>query len=263
MAEGLKTGDKGRNLITYHPTALHSSSEWLHQESWLDFNMIQTGVRFDHDNYNMMFRDYDKTPVKPVVDGEARYENSHEFFFENPPVGRHVTAHQVRKAAYNSVLSGAMGHTYGCRDVWSYYVPSDAAPTRDVCLHWETAMDLPGAFQMGYLKKLMLDYPFYKLVPDRKRKLVVHGSEEGATYVPAAISENGDFALVYIPENQSVYIDLSIFEEKRIAALWFNPRKGTYTQDSYHYNTNTFARFAPPCDDKEPDYVLVLRVEEA
>lgn len=261
MVKGIKAGDKGQNLMTFHPTAVHSSSQWLHEESWLDFNMMQTGTRFDLDNYNLILKDYNKVPIKPTLDGEARYEHSHEFFYRKPPTGRHVNAHQVRKAAYNAVLSGAMGHTYGCRDVWSYYVPSEAASTRDVSLHWKKAMDLPGEFNMGHLKKLMLDYPFYKLVPDQEKALVAHGSEEGASYIPAAISVDKDFALAYIPENQPVYINMSVLKGEMISTLWYNPRKGVYTPGKCFSSTNSFVEFTPPVDDIEPDYVLVLKVK--
>lgn len=258
MAAGLKDGDEGRHLITYHPMALCSSAEWLHDEPWLDFNMIQTGVVWDHDNYNMILKDYKRLPVKPVVDGEARYENSHEFFAKRPPCGRHVTAHQVRKAAYNSVLSGAMGHTYGCRDVWSYYDPSKGGPTRDVTLPWRTAVDLPGAYHMGYLRKFVTDYPFHKLVPDIEKKLVVHGSQEGATYVPCAISEDKDYALAYVPEKQAIYVNMSVLNGEKIHTAWYNPRTGTYIKGEAYNSSETFVKLCPPDTDPDPDYCLVL-----
>jgi hypothetical protein len=33
----------GSFLMTYHPMGGQSSSEWLHQEDGLDFNMLQSG----------------------------------------------------------------------------------------------------------------------------------------------------------------------------------------------------------------------------
>ena len=43
LAHGLKDGDGGKHLISYHPMGQQSSSFWLQDKSWLDFNMIQTG----------------------------------------------------------------------------------------------------------------------------------------------------------------------------------------------------------------------------
>ena len=43
MANGLRSGDGGRHLITYHPQGGASSYEMMLDESILDFNMYQSG----------------------------------------------------------------------------------------------------------------------------------------------------------------------------------------------------------------------------
>jgi hypothetical protein len=258
MAEGLRLGDGGRHLMTYHPCSVGSSSRWFHDEPWLDFNMMQTTTRWDLDNYNLILADYNRVPARPTLDGEARYEDSHEwFFFWGDPWGRRVTPHQVRKAAYNAMLSGAMGHTYGCRDVWYFHIPTDEKPSKDVKTHWKKAMDFPGAFHMGHLRKLLLDYPWYKLVPDQERRVVVHGCGERATYTPAARSVDGDFFLVYVPERMPVWVDLGLVSGSRVTASWFNPRTGAYTWIG-DYVERRIQRFDPLADDADPDYVLVV-----
>ena len=76
MAEGIKERDK-RHLMTYHPQGDHSSSFWLHDETWLDFNMCQSGhAQRDYAIYRrLLLHDLQKQPIKPVLDGEPRYEN--------------------------------------------------------------------------------------------------------------------------------------------------------------------------------------------
>ncbi len=44
IGKTLKKNDT-RHLITFHPRGRNSSSEWFHKESWLDFNMFQSGHR--------------------------------------------------------------------------------------------------------------------------------------------------------------------------------------------------------------------------
>ena len=57
MAEGIMEGDKGEHLITYHPVGSASSSIWLHNEDWLDFNMLQSRHHERHfPNYKMIER---------------------------------------------------------------------------------------------------------------------------------------------------------------------------------------------------------------
>ena len=75
MALGVKEGDGGAHLITYHPRGPGRSAEHIHQAEWLDFNMCQSlhGAH-DHDNGLFIDHDYALEPPKPTVDGEPRYE---------------------------------------------------------------------------------------------------------------------------------------------------------------------------------------------
>src|SRR3954468_6191818 len=43
LARGLRTGDGGTHLITFHPPGANSSSTWFQGDEWLDFNMRQNG----------------------------------------------------------------------------------------------------------------------------------------------------------------------------------------------------------------------------
>ena len=43
MARGLRKGDGGAHLMTFHPTGGNGSSTWFHNDDWLDFNMRQNG----------------------------------------------------------------------------------------------------------------------------------------------------------------------------------------------------------------------------
>ena len=43
MARGLRAGDGGAHLITFHPPGGNGSSTWFHGDDWLDFNMRQNG----------------------------------------------------------------------------------------------------------------------------------------------------------------------------------------------------------------------------
>ncbi|MBN1672103.1 MAG: glycoside hydrolase family 140 protein [Kiritimatiellae bacterium] len=264
MGAGLAAGDDDRHLMTYHPMPHQggpSSSRWFHQSDWLDFNMLQTGTRIDRANYLEILADYNRQPPKPVVDGETRYENSHEFFYKSEK-GRKVTAHQVRKGAYNSMLSGAMGHTYGCRDAWSFHVPSDEPPPRDVDMHWKDAMDLPGAGQMRHMKALLTKYPWYRLVPDQDGALISRGRGEDGTYVPAARAEDGRFALAYVPEGQTIRVDTGQIRAERVKASWFDPRAGAYDGIGDYVKAGEVT-FTPPAGAGDPDCVLVLEGREA
>lgn len=271
MAGGLREGDVASHPITYHPIGGWSSSAFVHDEPWLDFNGMQTSTRHAPDNWNWILADRARAPAKPTIDIETRYEGSHRDFVHKS--GARVTAHQVRKCAYNAMLSGALGHTYGCRDVWSLYVPRDGvAPSRDVDTHWREALQRPGAWQVGRMRRLFERCPWHRLVPEPGGRLVVEGSGEAArpgcdrerrvpddggrqVYVPAAVADDGSFALVYLPEGQQVACDLRLLSGSRVNATWFDPRNGTFGAAS-GVGPLHCRRFDPPAG--EPDWVLVL-----
>jgi|GEM_PF-5197968 hypothetical protein len=73
LAAGLREGDKGRHMITVHPDPAPASSSFIHDESWLAFNAIQTCIDYDL-VYKMVSEDYARKPAKPVVMAEGGYE---------------------------------------------------------------------------------------------------------------------------------------------------------------------------------------------
>jgi len=257
LAAGLNVGDGGKHLMTYHPIAVNSSSQWFHESDWLDFNMIQTSTRWDLDNAALVLADYNCAPTKPVLDGETRYEDSYENFSDKRGAwGRRITAHQVRKSAYNAMFSGALGHTYGCRDVWYFYEPSDQPPPKDLKTHWKTAKDFDGAFQMGILRDLLTRYPFHKLIPAQNHEIVVHGYGADGTFTPAARADDSSFALVYVPEYMPVWVDTACLGGEFVRVSWFDPRTGQ-TMLVGQYPAQGVERFVPPFAT-EPDFILIL-----
>ncbi len=55
MAKGIRAGAGDHVLIAYHPSGGSSSSQWLHQEPWLNINMFQSGHGNGHDVANWEF----------------------------------------------------------------------------------------------------------------------------------------------------------------------------------------------------------------
>ena len=90
LARGLLQGDGGAHLITFHPTGGGGSSESFHNEEWLDFNMRQNGHQAEFTGrYDQTRADYDRTPIKPVLDGEPIYED-HPLSFKAKELGYSV-----------------------------------------------------------------------------------------------------------------------------------------------------------------------------
>jgi hypothetical protein len=273
MAEGLAEGDGGAHLKTYHPIGPGLSSVKLHQAPWLDFDMFQSShAARDHDTGLYVEHDHALQPPKPTLDGEPRYEGIPVGFYNRGASGidRFDDA-DVRQAAWWSLLAGAAGHTYGNNNVWQMYRPgvegAGDAGRRDLFggpgsiiganVPWEEALDHPGAFQMGHVRRLFEALPFTRLVGDQR--LILNGPTSGGAKVRAARAKDGSFALVYTPQGESVTLDKSVIRggAGRQEQYWYDPRYGVAylfkDQDSWGIQT-----FAPPTRGRGQDWVLVL-----
>jgi hypothetical protein len=121
LATGLRQGDNGKHLITFHPVGGATSAQWFHEDEWLRFNMNQTGHCTNTDVWNRIERDYDRVPTKPVLDAEPLYED-HPICF-NAKENGYSDDYEIRKFAYWDVFAGAAGHTYGNHAVWQMHAP--------------------------------------------------------------------------------------------------------------------------------------------
>lgn len=161
MVRGLKQGDHGAHLMTFHPTGQYSSAIWFHDAPWLDFKMVQTGHTLDRDNFTTVLAEYQRRPIKPVVDGEPGYENIPHAFDPSKP---RLEATHVRRFCYWALYSGAFGHTYVSNDIWQMWAPG-RTPLVGARLPWQEAMDLPSAGQMGHARALIEGGPFSSACP--------------------------------------------------------------------------------------------------
>ncbi len=277
LAAGLNEGDGGAHLKTFHPTGPGLSSIQLHDARWLDFNMFQSShAARDHDNGIYVEHDYSLAPQKPTLDGEPRYEGIPiGFYLRNSSGLDRFDDYDVRQAAYWSLLAGACGHTYGNNNVWQMYKPGPATPTHSgdgvvrpdgalfgapggligANIPWYEALDHPGAFQMGYVRRLFESLSFTKLVPDAR--IVLNGPTTGGARIRAARSSDKSFAIIYTPRGEAFTIDKSIITGVRQREFWYDPRYGTSyvikEQDSFGFQT-----FTPPTSGRGSDWVLVL-----
>ncbi len=246
MAAGLKEGDEGRHLMTFHPTGEASSSHHLHDEPWLDFNMIQSGHgRLNYENYEKVEADYSRVPVKPVVDAEPRYED-HPIGFK--AVNGYFDDFDVRQAAYWAVFAGAFGHTYGHHCIWSMNVEQSDY----YIMNWRNALVRPGGMQMQYLRKLMESRPFLDRVPDQS---IIADNYPGANHLQA--TRGKEYAFVYSPNGLKIKVNMAKIWGKEITASWFDPRLGTFKPIGKFSNEGVL-EFTPPSSGRKNDWVLVL-----
>ncbi len=260
MAKGLRAGDGGRHLMTFHPSGGEGSSHWFQDDDWLDFNMRQNGHGAEFTGrYDKTRMDYDRTPIKPVLDGEPIYED-HPVSFDAPKLGHSVAA-DVRRALYWDLFGGACGHTYGHHSVWQMYDPAKGKPVNNPLMPWYEALDQPGAGQMRFGRRLIESRPFLSRIPDDsvvvpdKVPTAVPGT--GTRHFAATRDSDGSFAMVYVPVGRSFKVRLDKVGGKKVKAWWFDPRKGTANAIGVFPGSGEH-EFTPPEKGELLDWVLVL-----
>lgn len=258
MAEGIREGDEGSHLMTFHPQGGSKSFEWFHNDDWLDFNLFQSGhAVVDNPNYRFTEEGYALQPVKPVLDGEPRYED-HPVNW-NPDNGW-FEAFDVRQAAYWSVLSGAAGHTYGDHNIWQMWEEGQT-PVSSARTPWETAISHIGSTQMGLMKKLFESRPFLTLIPDQT--VLLSEPDSSGAYIRAARDTEGRYLLVYSPYGKEVEVNLGVISGERATAWWFDPRSGESSEIGSFLTSET-GSFDPPGEpDRGNDWLLVVDAESA
>ena len=239
MAEGLSEGANGlpenfngkadysNILISYHPRKwAPNSSEWFHNEPWLRFNSIQDTP---YDQFVSVPNDYNLKPTKPTWLYEGRYEGA-------------INDWGIRYQAYQTVLSGAFGHTYGSEN-WRF--PAN----------WKELLHLPGIKQMKQLyyisREIWTDKQFLQRTPDQSLIMSDQGLTVGdgnttgdgdgggvnnktmngkSDRITAMRGSDGSWAMVYTANGRDLHLDLSRLTGK-LNSYWFNPRNGMWWVD--------------------------------
>ena len=218
LGRGIKSVDKN-HLMTFHPWGGSSSSSCFQDTEWLDFNMFQSGHSDKYiPNYRMISLDYGLQPVKPCMDGEPNYED-HPVNWD----GKYgwFDDEDVRRSAYWALFAGAHGHTYGCHPVWQM-LDKGRQPVGNARHNWQEALDLPGAWDMIHVRKLMESRPFQTGIPDQ----TLIASDPGGQVDHIQCIRGKGYIFVYLPANTGVSINCNKLNAANITAWWYNPRTG-------------------------------------
>ena len=278
MARGLKAGDGGNHLISYHPRGYNSSHEKLHHEDWLDFNMYQSG---HSKKYNDVYRFAEVLqkvePRKPFIEAEPAYEDIPREFWtfmdSSKPLGvpddvldndriivkkehfekGYFDDHDVRVHAYWNFLTGACGYTYGNNAVWQMFEKGGSLAI-PALTDWKDALDRPGAESMRYVRKIFEARPFHLLVP--KQQAILNNSATDSLVIRAAAASDDSFMLVYAGVGQELHVDLKDMKNGAVA-WWYNPRNGKASKAG-RIKSSGSQKFTPPTSGRGNDWLLVL-----
>jgi hypothetical protein len=251
MAKGVRASDN-THLLTFHPQGGKGSYDFFADDEWIDFHMSQTGHRVASPCYKANAKAYALKIVRPHVNGEPNYEDHPNDF--NPSEKGWMDDFDTREAAYWNMLSGAAGHTYGNHNMWQFYTEKRVG-VNNARTNWHVAMNHPGAYHVGHMRRLFEKRNWQKLVNDQS--LISGDNPEGVEYKMAAVSADGDFMLVYIPYGRKTTVNTSKIKSQQLKAWWFNPRDGGAIDLGEFDNTGS-KEFVPTSVGRGSDWVLVI-----
>lgn len=281
MAEGIADGTNGESrqdgnanwsttLISYH--SMTSSSKWFHQEPWIDFHMWGT-YHSSKDwarSFEVATRDYELQPPKPTLNAEPPYD---EHPRDYDPRNGWFEEYEIRRAAWWSVMSGTLGHTYGAHPIWQFYdgksLPKPKVPVPNVAkprITWEQALELPVANQMRHLRSLFESVDFASYKPDTTWiKLESNPGDSSSSKEKNRVAGGlgSDYGVVYVPTGETVVVSLDRLSGDSITASWYDPRSGVLKLIEV-LNNKVQATLVPPGDPGiNNDWVLVLHVNRS
>jgi len=228
MGRGLKEGCAGRNLVTVHPMSPFSSSDYYASSPWLDFNLIQakSGVAPANTAFDaaaLVLKDWAKTPVRPTLMGEHRYESGTK---EDPII--------QRRSLYECVFAGACGHVYGHDALWQM-TPHTGAKWM---LHswtpgvknWTEALDAPGVRSLHLITELLYSHPYLERIPDQALVVAGQGADVftrvEATRDGTAGNNDATYIMAYLSAPQKVTLNTAAISAPALNAYWFSPETG-------------------------------------
>lgn len=257
MAEGIITGITNEKvawneesplwdqaLMTYHPDGkpMLNSSQWFHNDPWLDFNMIETHKHRDS-VYAAVLQDYSlENPIKPTVMGEPAYEGEHEPY----PVS---TGIHMRRQAYQTFFAGAAGITYG-----GFRDKNGNGPLFSPFKGWEKLLELEGANSMKIIKQFCQEHNWPNWSP--VQNVVIENAGSGELQKVAVKTIDGKL-LVYFPDNSEALIDVSDYvRSETINVSWFNSKTGIYAEIIQLESDSNLINISPPKEWNDAIFVL-------
>jgi chitodextrinase len=246
VADGIEDTDL-RHIHTIELNYLVSGS--LDDTNWA--NIIQLNASYTYyPTYAEVLKDYERPNALPTFLVEANYEFEHNAADEGTP-------QILRRQEYWSLLSGAAGQFYGNHYTWPF------------ASGWQQELDTTGSQQMGYVGSLFAALPWYALIPDQDHSLVTAGygtfTDRGAladsNYLTAARTPDGALAMVYMPTQRTITVDMSALGAPA-TAQWYDPSNGTFSAIAGSPFANQGTRnFTPPGTnhDGDGDWVLVVQ----
>jgi hypothetical protein len=261
VARAIAAADCYSHPITAHLTCERPMPSEFQDEPWLTFALSQLG-HGDLDMGSGHWRNHlADHPGKPLIEGESFYEGLTSV---EPTARRPVTDTMVRQVAYRAIQSGCCGYSYGAQGCWNGAWDADTSRSMWGETPWHAGVDLPGAAQMGHLRRFYETIPWTALAPTTD--LFATTDWVNATMYTPHVSADVERSTVVVYFGETYRHDEGIASINDLQAAtyqinWFDPREGRFLGGSPQDATGDRSISVPPPPSCGTDWVLLARVD--
>ena len=118
---------------------------------------------------------------------------------------------------------------------------------------WQQAMDLPGANEMRFVRRLMESRPVTDRIPDQS--IVIEGDLPSHDRIQA--TRGNDYIFVYTSTGKPFSVNAGKITGNQLNAFWFDPKNGK-TKDAGKVDGKIVNKFTPPDSGYGKDWILVI-----
>ncbi|EDQ87766.1 uncharacterized protein MONBRDRAFT_26886 [Monosiga brevicollis MX1] len=241
------------------PNSMHNCATnpiAYHDQPWYSFVTLQLGhgslASVDH-----WLAQYNATPARAIIEDEANYE------LLVPPY-QPVTSEMTRQTAWQAVIGGSFGYTYGGQGLWwgcwnrTYVngncgtVGSSAYKTWNETLHFPT-----GVTALGHWRDFWSQLPWWQLAPDG---LVAEWSVLAPRFSQKPYQKSTpdrSVVVAYLPPSPcgtyTGMLHLPVTTPAPYSVFWFNVTSGEYLR----LMTNVSGSVAVPEAPSTSDWALL------
>ncbi|MFG1707031.1 DUF4038 domain-containing protein [Nonomuraea sp. M3C6] len=232
-------------------------------QPWYDFVTLQEGHNRVDKVADYWLKQYQATPARPVLEGEANFEGM-DVFWDNHAI---VQNWQSRESAWKARVGGAAGNDYGAAGVW--WTCWTAQDPNGNCQSfgstpWNEGLFLPGAAQMGYLKAFFTALPWWQLVPAPDATSWAPNVPTDTQAPFASATSDRDVVVVYYPhrlDGGGTYTGtVGGVHRGHYTMRWYDPRTGSYGRGTEVVVTSNAGQITLPAQpDAASDWTLLIR----
>ncbi|WP_247235052.1 DUF4038 domain-containing protein [Telluribacter sp. SYSU D00476] len=236
------------------PTITGGTGEVTADQTWLDFGLI-----------NSYFASQKGTAIRPEVPSTevpstevpysylvARHESlkadRKPFVMAELSTDTSAVAPRVlsRQQAYWSLMEGGMGYCY-------------RSQVSNFPRNWKNRLKEEGVTNMTRITTIVKGFPWYLMKADTSLSFLVNGQTVwgDSSYITCNYLPNHRMAVMYIPASRELEVDLTQLEGEYFRAVWYSPRTGKRWLGG-HYPTGTNQKIAPPAEQPEWDWILLI-----